>query len=101
MVTVVNKESDYGQSHTTQNTDFDAQDFTYDNDNEGVETEENISNEIKKKKAEIQRNKVARSCRTKISLYHILKPNWQKKFNENKFFRYRVISRRYLRKLSA
>lgn len=31
MVTLVNKESDYGQSQTTQNTDFDVQDFTYDN----------------------------------------------------------------------
>lgn len=26
--------------------------------------------------------------------------NWQRQFREDKFFRYRVISRRYLRKLS-
>lgn len=31
MVTLVNKESDYGQSQATKSTDFDVQDFTYDN----------------------------------------------------------------------
>lgn len=31
MVTLVNKESDYGQPQATKSTDFDVQDFTYDN----------------------------------------------------------------------
>lgn len=38
--------------------------------------------------------------RTVVSRYLSEVMNWQKQYKEDKFFRYRVISRRYLRKLS-
>jgi hypothetical protein len=54
----------------------------------------------KKKEAKIMGRFSLGACRTKVLLYRLLKPLWQKRFNENKFFKFRVINRRYNRKLS-
>jgi hypothetical protein len=52
------------------------------------------------RRARIPRTSPAGSCRTKVGLYRLLRPLWERKFSESRFFKLRVINRRFNRKLS-